>query len=121
MAKTLPFVGTWITDWVSIDTGPHTDLLLTVTESTRSARSAGQVLDGMWDAPDGQPGTLYGNLAGNKWSGTWKGPDGGGNFAFELDAGSNHFKGSYTVEQPVKREQNPAWNGRLMRKHVPVE
>ena len=120
MAKILSFVGTWETNWVSIDTGPHTGLLLTVTESTRSAPSSGQVLDGMWDAPDGQPGTLYGKLIRDQWTGDWKGPDGGGTFSFKLDAKGNHFTGSYTVEQPRKRETNPAWDGRLMRKHVPV-
>ena len=45
------FVGTWETNWGSFDTGPHDGLTVTVTESFRTDPS-GNVLDGMYDAPE---------------------------------------------------------------------
>ena len=121
MAK--PFVGTWSTRWVSYDNNVEGSCTLTVTESFRTDPS-GQVLDGMWDAPNMQPGTLHGTLSesGKSWAGEWwVSPNERGNFEFTLDPNSDEiFGGWYSAlnrPEPPQKE----WNGTLLRYHRDVK
>jgi hypothetical protein len=119
MAK--PFVGTWKTQWISYDNEVEGVCTLTVTESFRTDPS-GQVLDGMWDAPNAQPGTLHGTLSESgeswKWEGEWwVSPTERGGFEFTLDTDSDgRFTGWYSA---LNRPDPPHkdWNGTLMRRH----
>jgi hypothetical protein len=109
------FVGTWETNWGSFDTGPHDGLTVTVTESFRTDPD-GNVLDGMYDAPNRHPGTMHGDLSGNTWTGTWmNSPTEKGTFTFTLGEGDS-FTGTYTADG---REGEKPWNStRLKRRHT---
>lgn len=113
------FVGTWKTDWLSYDNNVEGSATLTVSESFRTDPS-GQVLDGMWDGPNMQPGTLHGTLSGDKWSGEWwLSPAARGGFEFTLVAPGNSFTGWYSaLNRPTP--ENMAWNGTRIRNHVPA-
>ena len=112
----LPFVGTWKSEWLSYDNNVQGTATLTVSESSLS-QPAGQVLNGMWDAPNARPGTLYGTLSGNTWSGEWWYSDNErGGFTFNLGDDGKSFTGTYNA---VNRQapQDPFWNGTLALKH----
>ena len=109
------FIGTWETNFVSFDTGRHEGLTLTVTESFRTDPS-GNVLDGMYDAPDRHPGTMHGTLSRNTWTGTWmNSPTEKGTFTFTL-GDNDSFTGRYTADG---RTGDQPWNStKLMRRHI---
>jgi hypothetical protein len=114
MANT--FVGTWTTEWLSYDNNVKGSATLTVTESFLSDPS-GQILNGMWDAPNMRPGTLFGTLSGNTWSGEWwYSPTETGKFTFELKQEGKIFEGTYNAINRTA-PKDPYWNGTRMRNH----
>jgi hypothetical protein len=109
------FVGNWKTEWLSYDNNVTGSATLTVTESFLSDPS-GQVLNGMWDAPNMRPGTLHGALSGNSWSGEWwYSPTERGGFTFELKErdGKIIFEGTYNAVNRTA-PTDPYWNGTRM-------
>ena len=114
-----PFVGTWRSEWLSYDNNVEGTATLTVTESSLSQPS-GQVLHGMWDAPNMRPGTLYGTLSGATWEGEWwLSNEVRGSFTFSLAPDGKSFTGTYNFP-PRSTQQDPFWNGRLIRTHEDV-
>jgi hypothetical protein len=115
-----PFVGTWKSEWLSYDNNVQGTATLTVTESDLSQPS-GEVLNGMWDAPNMRPGTLYGTLSGNIWSGEWwVSPNIRGAFTFNLENEGKSFSGTYN--SPDRQTQpDPFWRGTLTRNHEDVK
>lgn len=104
------FVGTWNTEWLSYDNNVHGSATLTVTESLLSQPS-GQVLNGMWDAPNMRPGTLHGTLSENIWEGEWwYSPSERGTFTFDLAKDGESFEGSYNAVNRTA-PKDPFWNG----------
>ncbi len=115
----IPFVGTWASEWLSYDNNVVGKATITVTESSLS-QPAGQVLHGMWDAPNMRPGTLHGTLSGNTWKGEWwLSPTERGPFTFNLAADGKSFTGTYSFP-PRAAAQDPYWNGELTRTHQDV-
>jgi hypothetical protein len=103
------FVGTWNTEWLSYDNNVKGSATLTVSESFLSQPS-GQVLNGMWDAPNARPGTLHGTLTGDTWEGEWwYSPTERGTFTFRL-IDDKSFEGSYNAVNRTA-PKDPFWNG----------
>jgi hypothetical protein len=114
-----PFVGTWTTEWLSYDNNVVGSATLTVTESFLSD-SSGQALDGMWDAPNARPGTLFGTLSGDTWSGEWwYSPTERGGFSFKLGDDGKSFTGTYNAVNRTA-PKDPYWNGTRIRNHKGV-
>jgi hypothetical protein len=117
-----PFVGTWKTEWLSYDNNVVGSATLTVTESLLTDPS-GQSLDGMWDAPNARPGTLFGTSSGDSWSGEWwysPTEKGGFTFNFKVKDGVKIFEGTYNAINRTA-PKDPYWNGTLIRNHKGVD
>jgi hypothetical protein len=115
MANT--FVGTWKSEWLSYDNNVQGSATLTITESFLSDPS-GQILNGMWDAPNMRPGTLFGKLSGNTWEGEWwYSPTERGKFTFKLIDDKN-FEGTYDAIDRTAPTPPVYWNGIRMRHHA---
>lgn len=113
-----PFVGTWKSEWLSYFNNVQGTATLTVTESSLS-QPAGQVLNGMWDAPNTRPGTLYGTVSGSTWNGEWwVSANERGEFTFTLADDGKSFKGTYNSPD---QQGSPFWNGTLTRTHEDVK
>src|SRR4028119_1418380 len=117
-----PFVGTWKTKWLSYSNGVVIEGLVTVSESLRTDPS-GKTLNGMFDAPNAKPGTLFGAVKGDTWTGDWwLSPSQRGTFTFKLRKGNKSFNGTYNAinqtPPPQTAPKDPYWSGTLMRTHA---
>lgn len=120
-----PFVGTWKTNWLSYWNDVVVESTLTLTESFLSDKS-GKIVSGMFDAPNGQPGTLLGKLTGKTLTGEWRlSETRHGKFTFKLRTGGKSFNGTYNakgLKPPANSSPDgPYWNGTLIRTHEDVK